>query len=87
MGRAKVIKPAQLLDRDPAKAEPHDAITVMAPFTFGLDLQVLHALGAFNICTTWGYWIDGKFLMNHLLPLPGVLLLHFPRNVLGYYPS
>lgn len=41
---------------------------------------------AFNIDTTWGYWIDGKFLMNNLCTLQGVLLLGFPRKVLSTLP-
>lgn len=36
--------------------------------------------GAFDICTTWGYWIDGKSLMGHLCFLPGALLLVSPGN-------
>lgn len=44
--------------------------------------RVAHVGGSFNIGTTWGYWIDGKFLMNHLWFLPGALLLAFPREAL-----
>ena len=47
---------------------------VLLSSTYGLDLQVLHA---------WGYWIDGKFLMNHLCLLPAVLLLSFSRKFMS----
>lgn len=47
---------------------------------------MLHTWGDFNICTIWGYWVDGKFLMNHFCPLPGALLLSFSRKVLSIGP-
>lgn len=35
----------------------------VSSFTFGHDLHVLHAWGAFNIRTSWGNWIVGNFLL------------------------
>ena len=83
MGMAKVIKPAQLLDKDPAKLS-HIMATV--PLLILTSTCCILWGGAFNICMMRGYWIDGKFLMNHLCLLPGVLLLSFPRKVLNIPP-
>ena len=44
------------------------------------------AAGAFNICTAWGHWNDGKLLTNHLCLLLGVLLLSIPNKVLSILP-
>ena len=78
MGIAKVIKQAQLPDKD-SKAEPLDGCCT----TFAFHLYLLHTWETVNICKVWGYWIDGKFLMNHLCLLPALLLLRFPKTVLN----
>ena len=67
MGMAEVIKPAQLFGKDPAKLS--HMMAAMSPLVFPLHL--LHTRETFNICTIWEFWIDGKFLMNHLCLLPG----------------
>ena len=67
-----------------SKAEVRDAI--VPSFTFNLDLHVLHAWGGGGLLTAHRYWIDGKFLMNHLCLLLGVLLLSIPNKVLSILP-
>lgn len=49
--------------------EPHDGHCA----AFGFHLYLLLIWVTFNICTIWGDQIDGKFLINHLCLLPGVL--------------
>lgn len=58
------LKPAQLLDKDPATLS--QVVAEMPPRGFDFDLCLLHTPGTFNICTIRGYWIDGKFHMNRL---------------------
>lgn len=77
MRAVKDIKPVQLFDKYLARLS--DTMAVMWSSTSGLLLHVLQCLGAFNICTTWGYWIDGKFI-SLLCLLPGVQLLSLPRK-------
>lgn len=61
MGMAKV-KASTAVDKVPAKLSgKHDGHCT----AFGFDPHV-SSLRAFNICTTWGYWIDEKFLMSQL---------------------
>lgn len=73
MGSANVIKPAQLLGKDPAKLSQVMQLRSCC-LLLNLDLHMLQARGIFHVCTTWRYWIDEKFLKNHFCLLPGVLL-------------
>ena len=85
METAKAIKQALVLTKHTAN-ESHDGMTIILFSTFGLVLHMLCAWGTFNISTSWEYWIDGKFLMNHLCLLPAVLLLSFSRKFLSILP-
>lgn len=58
MVMAKVIKPAQLLNKDPANLRHMMATMIFLVWS----LPVAH-LGTFNIGIFWGYWIGGKFLV------------------------
>lgn len=86
IGNSESHKASIMAWQGSCQAEPHDTVTVMLSFTFGLDLHVLSAWGCFNIYTTWRYCIDGRFLMNHLFFLTRVLLLSFCRKFLSTLP-
>lgn len=62
MGMPKIIKPAQLIAKDPAKLN-HMMVVVLL---LVLISCLLYTWGTFKICTIFEYWVDRKFLTNYL---------------------
>lgn len=61
MEMVKHIKPEKHLDKDPAKLSH-----IMPTMTCEALISAPCMLGYDHIFTTWGYWVYGKFLINHL---------------------
>lgn len=40
--------------------------------TFGFRFHLLHTWGTFDICSVWGYWIDGKYFYESYMSFPGI---------------
>lgn len=84
----KSHKPQATAWQTSRKNESRDSCCV----TFGFHVYLLHTSRTFNLCTIWGSWINGNFLMDHWCLLPGVLLPSFPNEcpepllLLGRYP-
>lgn len=89
-GTAKVIKPAQPLDKDPAMM----SYMMAAMPLFSLFTTCFVIRGHLIFVQFGDIGLIKNFLMNHLSLLPGALLLSFPREflnillplLLGRYP-
>lgn len=61
MGMVKHIKPARHLDKYPAKLSH-----IMPTVACEALISAFCMFRDVHIYTVWGYWIYGKFLINHL---------------------
>lgn len=78
MGTAEVLSSLTRIQQGWAAGRNH----CWAVFRFRSRSPRVACWGAFTSGTTWSYWIDREFLMNHLCLPPGELLLSYPRKVL-----